>query len=405
MKKTGRRIRTALFLGGVVALLFGRRAEIFAMDGESALRMSAVQDESFWPVPDPGGMDERLSEEIDAIDQFLRRNISRTGENLSFLEFMKVIASGDGKRIGRMILDMVRDGLFDEIQSGWNAAVQVLAIGICGSVFAGFSGIFSEGGISETGFFMTYLMAFTVLAASFFQGVRVAAELLEQLTGFMRMLLPVYLSTVVWAGQTMTAAAWYEAGLFLIGAVEGLYVRLLLPLTPVYVLLVMAGNMEKEELLSKLTGFLSGAIRWGTRSLFGVAVGFQLVQGMVLPYADAVRSAGLQKLLAAIPGIGQGVETVAKLTLGSATLIKNCAGATAIVLLAVLSLIPLMKLTVPLILYRLAAAFLEPVADKRLVACVNGVADGQRLLLGLAGSGTLLFITAIALICMSGYTG
>ena len=51
-------------------------------------------------------------------------------------------------------------------------------------------------------------------------------------------------------------------------------------------------------------------------------------------------------------------------------------------------------------MYRGAAAVLEPVADKRLVVCISGVADGQKMLLGLAFSGLFLFVLTIALICL-----
>ncbi|MCD8084205.1 MAG: stage III sporulation protein AE, partial [Clostridiales bacterium] len=308
-------------------------------------------------------LDASLEESLRDVDAFLRENLPQMGKALSFSDLMKTLAAGEGRRAGRMLLDALRDGLFVEIQSGWSMMTQVFAIGICGAVFTGFSEIFSESGISETGFFMTCLMAFTVLSASFFQSVRVAGAVLGQQMEFMRMILPACLLSVAWAGASMTAAAWYGTAFFLIGACEWLYVRVLLPAAQVFAVLAMAGNMAKEEMFSRLTGFLKAAVRWGMWSLFGLTAGFQLIQGMVLPSADAVKSAGIRKLLAAIPGIGQSVETVTGLVLGSGVLIKNCVGAAASVVLAMLSLIPLVKLAVLLILYRLTAAFLEPTAD------------------------------------------
>ena len=148
-----------------------------------------------------------------------------------------------------------------------------------------------------------------------------------------------------------------------------------------------------------MTELLKTGIQWGTRSLIGLVLGFQLIQGMVLPYADAVKSVGVQKLLQVIPGVGAGAGAVTKLILGSGVLIKNTMGAAAVLILVLLSLIPVLKLVVLLVMYRTVAAVLEPVADKRLVGCISGVADGQKLLLGLVTSGLLLFIITIALIC------
>lgn len=333
------------------------------------------------------------------IDRFLREDSGGAGQGLSFSGLVKELMEGNGKEAGRMLLDAAKQALFREITHGGRMAGQLLALGLIGAVFANFSEIFTGSQISETGFFMTYLMAFTVLAASFFDSTRIAKEVLEQQMMFMKVLLPSYFMAVAWAGAVASSAAWYEVVLFLIAAVQWLYLNLLMPLTRVYILLVMAGHLAKEDMLSKMTELLKTAVQWGTRSLIGLVLGFQLVQGMVLPYADAVKSAGVQKLLQVIPGIGAGASAVTKMLLGSGVLIKNTMGAAAVLVLVILSLVPLLKLVVLLVLYRAVAAVLEPVADKRLVGCISGVADGQKLLLVLVTSGLMLFVITIALIC------
>lgn len=338
-------------------------------------------------------------ENWDDIDRYLQREVNGGGKGLSFTELVKELMAGNGREAGRMLLDAAKQSLFQEISHGSHMAGQLLALGLIGAVFASFSGIFTGSQISETGFFMTYLMAFTVLAASFFDSIQIAARVLEQQMMFMKVLLPSYFLAVAWAGAAVASAAWYEVVLFLIAAVQWVYLNLLLPLVRVYILLVMAGHMAKEDMLSKMTELLKSAVQWGTRSLMGLVLGFQLIQGMVLPYADAVKTAGVQKLLQVIPGVGAGAGAVTKLILGSGVLIKNTMGAAAVLILVLISLVPVMKLVVLLLLYRTVAAVLEPVADKRLVGCISGVADGQKLLLGLVTSGLLLFVITIALIC------
>lgn len=331
------------------------------------------------------------------IDRYLQRETG--GQGISFTELVKELMAGNGKEAGRMLLDAAKQSLFQEISHGGHMAGQLLALGLIGAVFANFSGIFTGSQISETGFFMTYLMAFTVLAASFFDSIQIAAEVLERQMLFMKVLLPSYFLAVAWAGAAAASAAWYEVVLFLIAAVQWLYLNLLLPLVRVYILLVMAGHMAKEDMLSKMTELLKSGIQWGIRSLIGLVLGFQLIQGMVLPYADAVKTAGVQKLLQVIPGVGAGAGAVTKLILGSGVLIKNTMGAAAVLILVLISLVPVLKLVVLLLIYRAVAAVLEPVADKRLVGCISGIADGQKLLLGLVTSGLLLFVITIALIC------
>ena len=65
---------------------------------------------------------------------------------------------------------------------------------------------------------------------------------------------------------------------------------------------------------------------------------------------------------------------MAQMVLGSGVLIKNTMGAAAVVVLAVISVVPVMKLTVLMIMYQCVAAVMQPVCDKRGgVLCVGRV--------------------------------
>lgn len=342
---------------------------------------------------------ELVEEDYEELDRFLKENQPDTGVSISFSDLVQTLIEGNGKQAGEMIVTAVRDALFTEIAHGGKMAGQLLALGMIGAIFAGFSDIFSGGQISDTGFFLTYLMAFAVIAGTFADSAALVGALLERQIQFMKVLMPSYFLAAAWAGAGASSAAWYEVVLFLISMVQLLYRKLLIPLVRVFILLSMAGNMAREDMFSGMTGLLKSGIGWGIRSLFGVVIGFQLIQGMVLPYADAVKTSGVQKLLQVIPGVGQGTEAVMKMVLGSGALIKNGIGASAVVILLLFSLIPLVKLLVLLVLYRMAAAVIQPVGDKRLVSCISSAAEGQKLLVQMAFSSLTLFLITIALVC------
>jgi len=344
-------------------------------------------------------VDEIPGEDWSELDQFLQQQRGEQEEFLTFRDLVKALMEGDGKKAGRGILTSLHRALFQEISHGTQLWGELLAVGLVGAVFANFSHIFTGSQISETAFFMTYLLALTLLVSIFSDSMEIAQSVLVRQIEFLRVLLPCYFSAAAWSGGSLSAAAWMEFFLFLIAAVQWLYLRLLIPMTRVYILLVMAGNMAKEDMLSRLTQLLQSGIRWATRSLIGLVAGFQLVQGFVLPYADSVQTAGVQKLLQAIPGVGDGVGAVTKMLLGSGVLLKNTMGAAAVVILVILSAAPLLKLLILLFLYRTAAGILQPVGDKRLVACIESVAEGQKMLLVLAAAGLLLFSVTIGLVC------
>lgn len=339
--------------------------------------------------------------DLDGIEEFLNRQSGENGLGLSFKELIKALMAGDFMGVLKQMGSAVKVALFEEVENSGHLMAQIMILGIIGAVFANFSTVFSSSQISETAFFATYLLLFTFLAASFFSSISIAGNVLSQVLDFMRTLLPAYFLAAAFAGGSVTSLALYEVTLFSITAVQWVFYTLLLPLVKVYVLLVLAGHIAKEDILSKLTELLKKIIQWTTKTLVGLILGFHLIQGMVLPYVDSMKNTALSRFAQIIPGIGPGADAVSHMIVGSGVLIKNTMGAAAVVILLVTAAIPVLKLTAMMLLYECAAAVLQPVCDKRIVSCISDVAQGHRMLLQLVLSALLLFIVSIAVVCVA----
>lgn len=349
------------------------------------------------------GMDSLDLDQYDLSDiqNFLDGQNGTKGLNLSFKELMLDLMSGKLDQVMGQVGKAIKELLLGEIKTNGHMMGQIIILGIIGAVFSNFSSVFSGSQISETGFFVTYLLLFTYLAASFFTSVSIAGDVIGQILGFMKALLPAYFLAVAFAGGSTSAAASYGFTLFVIAGAQWLLGQVLLNLIKVYALLVMAGHIAKEDMLSKMTELLEQIISWSLKTMIGLVLGFQIIQGMVLPYVDSMKTGAVQKLVGAIPGIGNSISSVSQMVLGSGVVIKNTIGAAGIVILLIISVIPLIKLVVLMLLYKCVAALLQPVCDKRIVSCISDIAKGHKLLLSIAASGVLLFVITIALVCAS----
>ena len=314
---------------------------------------------------------------------------------------MENLAAGNLTEILKSFTAVLKQLLLSELTTNGELVAQIVILALIGAVFSGFSGIFGSGHVSETGFYVVYLLTMTFLAASFFASVRIAMEVTGELLGFMQVLLPAYFLAVAAAGGALTSASICGFTIGAIGLVQSILSEILIPLTKIFMMMVMAGNLLKEDMISKLTELLGNVILWTMKTMFGVIVGFHVIQGMVLPQADALKNASAMRLAQAIPGVGGGLGAVSQIVMGSGILIKNTAGAAAVIILLVLAAIPVMKLCILMVLYYMAAAVMQPVCDKRLVSCMTGAAAGHGLLLKLVGYSLALFVLTIAVICVS----
>lgn len=348
---------------------------------------------------------DRAFSELDfsSVDEFLGK--SRQGmERFSFEELLKAMVRGDMKGACSMAFHGLSDSLFSELSSGAGLMAQVFLIALTGAVFTCFSDIFSGGQISETAFYVTFLLLFSLLASSFYASISVADRAVSQAFELMRALAPGYFMTVAFTGGSLSAGASCGWMLFSISAAQWLLSKVVFPVFRIYILLVLAGHLTKEGIFSRMTAGIRTAVEWSMKTLTGAVLGFHLLQGMVLPYADSVKNASLKRMVSMIPGLGQGASAVSQMILGSGILIKNTVGAGAAVTLLVITAVPMIQLFVLMLLYHFMAAAAEPICDKRLTACMADVGKGHQILLKLVFTSLLLLIVSIGVICMASNT-
>lgn len=345
-----------------------------------------------------------LQDEMEGLQQFLDEVLGQQDsgmEQFSFWGLMKELLKGNLNAVLVQVGTGIQNALFSQVRRGGHMLFQVAAIGIIGAVFSNVSYVFKGGQISDTGFFVTYILLFTCLAASFSASLQVAAQVLGQILEFMKILMPAYFMSVAFSGGSMSALALYEGMLGAVTLVQWVCSTALLSMVKIYVLMVLGSHVVKEDLLTRLTDLLEQIVGWSLKTVTGLVIGFHLIQSMILPYADTVGQAGMKRLLEIIPGLGQGAGAMAQMVLGSGVLIKNTMGAAALVVLAVITVIPVIKLMVLMILYQCVAAIMQPVCDKRVVSCVSGVSKGHKLLIQIVLYSMFLFMISIAITCAS----
>lgn len=345
-----------------------------------------------------------IEDEMAGLQEFLNGVMGQEGNalgNFSFWDLMRELVKGNLTGILSQAGAGLRNTLFTEVDKGGQMLLQVALIGIVGAVFSNVSSIFKGGQISDTGFFVTYLLLFTCLAAGFAASLQVASQVISQILEFMKLLMPAYFMSVAFSGGSMSALALYEAMLGAVTLVQWLCSAFLLAMVKIYVVMVLGSHVVKEPLLTKFTELLEHAVVWSLKTLVGLVLGFHMIQAMILPYADGLGQAGMKRLIEIIPGLGQGAGAIAQMVLGSGVLVKNTMGAAAVVVLAVITIVPVLKLIILMTLYQCVAAVMQPVCDKRVVSCVSGISRGHKLLLQIVLYSVFLFMIAIAITCAS----
>ena len=100
----------------------------------------------------------------------------------------------------------------------------------------------------------------------------------------------------------------------------------------------------------------------------------------------------------ALPAIGDAIGGVTEVILGTAVLMKNGIGAAGAIICICICAVPVFQIFVMTVLYKLVAALIQPVSDRRIVGCLSAVGDGSSLLLKMVFMTGILFLLTIAIV-------
>ena len=190
--------------------------------------------------------------------------------------------------------------------------------------------------------------------------------------------------------------------LLVIYGVEYILAAGVIPLIYSYLMLSVVNGIWVEEKLTLLIDLLEKGIGWVLKGAVGVITGISIFQSLITPVVDSVRKSTLQKVVSAIPGVGNAADGAVELVLGSAMVIRNSIGVVLLILMLVLCAAPLLKIGVIAGILKCAAAFIGVVSDRRITACANRAGDAGLLLFRTAGTAMLLFLISIAVVTASG---
>lgn len=319
-------------------------------------------------------------------------------ERMGFADAVRQIMLGNTD-VGR---DAIKEMLQERILGAWEVSrksiLYLILLAIASAVFIGFSDIFQTRQVSQISFYMIYLLVMGICLASFQAASEWMANGVHTLTGFMKVLYPVYFAAVTVAKGSISSLAFYHLAIILIVVIEELLLHLIVPGIHMYVIIRVMNSLQSEDYLSKFAELLETAIGWGLKALMGGMIGLNVIQGMLGPAIDTVKRSAVTRGMEMVPGVGDLLGGTAEVALGTAVLIKNSIGIVGMFLCLVLCLAPLLQLAVITLGYKLAAALVQPVSDKRIIECISGVGEGCRMLMNCIFVTGILFLVTVAIV-------
>jgi stage III sporulation protein AE len=321
--------------------------------------------------------------------------------NISFKEIVSDIIGENTSGESNFFKSAINKIFLDTFRGNKTAVFQIIMLAILSAAISTFGPVFNKNQVSDTAQMVISISLITILLASFYVSVKICQDAVGACISIYKSLIPIFFSAVTFASGSATAGIYYEIVLIMITVVSVVFAQILVSLDKIYVLFALADSVTGEERFSKASELIPTIIKWTCRTAIIIFTGLAGIKSMISPISDSMKKNLLYKALQMIPGIGNSIETVSKTVIGAGTIIKNGIGTAAIVVIVMVCSIPIIKLVVLSLLFKVTSAAIEPMTDKRIVKAVDSVSVAIGSLAVIVLVALSMFVLMAAIICIS----
>ncbi|GAB6170327.1 stage III sporulation protein AE [Clostridium carnis] len=323
---------------------------------------------------------------------------------LNPLEYFKsYMKSGEGNISFKDISKAVVNFMFKEVKTVLTLAITIIIIAIICSLLKNLQSAFSSESISNIAFFACYALLIVILSKSFLVSITLAKDIIIDIGNFMAAILPILVIMLGSAGG-FTQAATMDP--IVIGAtilVPRIYLTVIIPLILATFVLEFANNISTEHKISNLCKLMKQITLLMQGIVLTVFIGLLTIRGISASTIDAVTLKTAKFAIDNfIPIVGKAFSDAIASFAGYSLIIKNAISSIGLITIILLMLYPIIKLALMSLVYKLTAALIEPISDKRITGSIAAAGDSLILIMSCVISVSLMFFILLSVMASAG---
>ena len=322
-----------------------------------------------------------LESQMDALPLYEVDKHTKEGD-LTFRQWVEKVISGELMLSPAELANSAFEMIFFEIRSQLSLVKKLLLIVLLSAVLKNINASFQGKSVGEMGFYVCYMVLIVLIVSTFATQTAMVVSAVSKMTDSFLAMVPIFVALAASSGGFAQSAVMGPmvmggAGLLSVAIKNGI-----LPAISLGASLEMVSNITERPMLGRFTSLLKGGIGLCMKAMAFLFMALMSLQKIGSAPLNTLAGKTAKAAIGAIPVVGDvmggAVETAAAL----AGTLKSGFMVAAVIFLAVLCILPLIKLGVMALIYKLTAAAAEPICEGRLVKCISAAGDFSVLLFG-----------------------
>lgn len=300
------------------------------------------------------------------------------------------------------IITLILNILFREIKVVLKLMLSVLTVAILCSFLKNLQDAFKNENISNVAFFACYSILIVILSRSLLISIGVATDVIKNICDFMAILLPVLVSMIAISGGIVQAATMDPLVIGAVALIPKIYKAVIIPLILIHCALQFANNISEEHKIDNLCKLTKQTVLLLQGLIITFFIGLLTIRGITADTMDAVALKTTKFAVDNfIPIVGKTFSDAITSVAGYSLIIKNAISGLGLTVILLIILYPVIKLIAMTYIYKISAALIEPISDKRITSSISVVGDSMTLLLSCVISVSFMFFILLGIIAQA----
>ena len=226
------------------------------------------------------------ADDILSLDDFdlseSRETLQKSGyDTINYQTILHKIMDGKILDVGKICLKAIYENTIGNVVLIEKTLGNLLLVIILSAFYTNFATVFSKDNISDTAFYICYLVVITIMVTLFESFCSTAAGFVKMLLEFMCGVIPAYFLSVAIIGQ-ISAVGFYQLTLTIIGVAQFVFLNIAIPFIKIYMAISLVNNVSQEDFLSRTAELIKNIISFINKSMVGIVAGLNIIQGLVL---------------------------------------------------------------------------------------------------------------------------
>lgn len=342
---------------------------------------------------------------IEELDGYTDGDTDFYTDGAGFFDTVRRFVRGDEVLNVKNVLKAIVTGFFSEAKGCFSTLVSILAISLLFSLLNNIKGEFNSATVSETAFFVCYLLLATQILKVFADVASLVTSSVKSVSVFISAAAPVLMTMLITTGAISAAATINPTILFAAQIVTIVAEKFFIPLLYSSTALYIVSEVNETIKVSKFADFLKKTVRWSLSLILTIFVSVLGIQGFCSATLDTTAAKTARYLVGtAVPVVGGIISETLETVVGCSRVIKNATGATGVIVVLVIATAPILKILAVSTAFYLGAAVLEPITDRRISNMMSSVASVTSLMAAIIVTIAVLFIICIGMVMCIGNT-